>query len=306
MRCLNHQWECGGVPADDVDRLARILGASIDETRALWLTVRSKFRKHTDGLYWNARLEVIRGKGRPFWDQKRQAGKARASKAERDGGGRFRSMQAPPAGPADGPADGPAALVNVLAENAQNSSTNSRNLQRPASLPLPVPDPVRTSDGTASSISTALSDQQAEPIKELPATPEQRPVEAVENRARPTHELPALRAGIPTQVSHEEPEPSATAGDDGRVVPAALRDREGGTPGGPDDRRGLGRVEGADQGPRLDARLPAPADGDRVASDERDRPRTPTSIAEARERLTMLKGRLETPAERTRRRRARR
>jgi hypothetical protein len=89
MRCLCYQWECGGVPAEDTVRLARIVGTSVDETTPLWDVISIKFEKRGDGLYWNRRLESVRSGNSTWVDQKRAAGKARAAKAQRGQRGQF-------------------------------------------------------------------------------------------------------------------------------------------------------------------------------------------------------------------------
>jgi len=60
MLALLYQWENGGLPADDESELARILHASRSVARRLWLEIRSKFVKYTDGLWWNPKMEEVR------------------------------------------------------------------------------------------------------------------------------------------------------------------------------------------------------------------------------------------------------
>lgn len=58
--CLWYQWATGGVPGDDLARLARVMRCALTEARRLWPTIATKFEKGDDGLYRNARLEQVR------------------------------------------------------------------------------------------------------------------------------------------------------------------------------------------------------------------------------------------------------
>lgn len=169
MRCLCYQWECGGVPADDIVRLARIVGDTVDATRVLWDVICTKFRKLADGCYWNPRLEAVRAKLEPEDQQKRHAGKRRAATAKRVSGGRFapsaeKASTAPlaPAGESAGRSAGTSA-GEPLVENTHDLLGNLANSQRPASVPFPspVPDPNvhgnRTSTSEVPGSSSALA-----------------------------------------------------------------------------------------------------------------------------------------------------
>lgn len=159
MRCLCYQWECGGVPADDIVRLARIVGDSVDATRVLWDVICTKFRKLTDGFYWNPRLESVRARLEPEDQQKRHAGKRRAATAKRVSGGRFApSTEQSSAAPlvAAGESAGTSAGVSAgepLVKNTPDLLGNSSDIQRPASDPFPSPFP--SPDVHANSTSTA-------------------------------------------------------------------------------------------------------------------------------------------------------
>src|SRR5687767_10551831 len=59
---LAYQWDSGGVPGDDSEALARVLGVSKLKARAVWVIVSSKFVHDHDGLWRNERLEVERQK----------------------------------------------------------------------------------------------------------------------------------------------------------------------------------------------------------------------------------------------------
>ena len=58
--CLWYQWANGGVPGDDLGRVARVMRCTPQEARKLWPAIASKFAKGDDGLYRNARLEQVR------------------------------------------------------------------------------------------------------------------------------------------------------------------------------------------------------------------------------------------------------
>lgn len=60
---LWHQWEEHSVPADDVMKIARILGESRIQTNKVWIgELSGKFPIWTDGRYRNRKLEQVREK----------------------------------------------------------------------------------------------------------------------------------------------------------------------------------------------------------------------------------------------------
>jgi uncharacterized protein YdaU (DUF1376 family) len=176
MRCLCHQWDVGGVPADDTVRLARIVGTTVEETKSLWDVVSIKFEKRTDGLFWNRRLESVRSEKSAWVDQKRVAGKARAAKAQRGQRGRFtpcnasqiRKAVTPVTSAAGTSAGGPLVLPldAPLVKNDRDHSVISPTDQRTTSDPLPLPDPDVRSTCTGTSEVLAASSVPAVPIEE--------------------------------------------------------------------------------------------------------------------------------------------
>lgn len=77
--CLCYQWEVGGVPGDDMERLARVMRCTVAEARRAWPVIASKFSKGEDGLYWNARLESVREEKR-VWHESRKKNGARGGR----------------------------------------------------------------------------------------------------------------------------------------------------------------------------------------------------------------------------------
>lgn len=77
---LDYQWEMRVLPADH-DRLARLIGVTLDEFRDLWPAIESKFVA-VDGGIQNERLEQHRKKSLEQRDKKRRA--ADLTNAKRD------------------------------------------------------------------------------------------------------------------------------------------------------------------------------------------------------------------------------
>lgn len=77
--CLCYQWEVGGVPGDDFERLARVMRCTVAEARRMWPVIASKFQRSEDGLYRNARLESVREEKR-VWHESRQKNGARGGR----------------------------------------------------------------------------------------------------------------------------------------------------------------------------------------------------------------------------------
>lgn len=92
VRLLCHEWLEGPLP-DDLPRLARIAGATVDEMEAAWPQVRECFESGDDGHLVQPRLEEERKKALAKREQARQAARARWDDASGD---------------ADAPADGDA------------------------------------------------------------------------------------------------------------------------------------------------------------------------------------------------------
>lgn len=75
-RLLCHQWESGGVAADNLIALARAMCADREEAAALWTRISHKFsRSKKDGLYRNTRMEIERRKKAAFSKLQSQKGK---------------------------------------------------------------------------------------------------------------------------------------------------------------------------------------------------------------------------------------
>jgi uncharacterized protein YdaU (DUF1376 family) len=74
LDCLCYQWEVGGVPGDDLERLARVMRCTTTEARRAWPVLASKFVKGDDGLYRNARLEAVRDEKRVWHESRRKNG----------------------------------------------------------------------------------------------------------------------------------------------------------------------------------------------------------------------------------------
>ena len=76
---LFYQFEHGGVPADDEEQLALILHSSRPVARRLWASIRQKFDRRDDGLYWNARMEEVRAEATAQWLKAHERGVKGAS-----------------------------------------------------------------------------------------------------------------------------------------------------------------------------------------------------------------------------------
>lgn len=72
--CLCYQWEVGGVPGDDLERLARVMRCTPAEARRAWPVLASKFVKGDDGLYRNVRLEAVRDEKRVWHESRKKNG----------------------------------------------------------------------------------------------------------------------------------------------------------------------------------------------------------------------------------------
>lgn len=82
---LDYQWEMGKLPSDH-DRLARLLGITLDEFAELWPAIKDKFAEDA-GFLVNKRLEEHRVKALTQRDKKRAAAAQTNAKryAQRDG-----------------------------------------------------------------------------------------------------------------------------------------------------------------------------------------------------------------------------
>jgi hypothetical protein len=115
--------------------------------------------------------------------------------------------------------------------------------------------------------------------KELPAESSSTAVEAVENGARSAQELPPLRGGLDVDESHSPAPPhceeeTCVNAEDVRISPAVCdRDIAAGVDAEPG--RAERRVEGIDQGPGVEPRLPKSAIRGGVSSDGRGGTRRP-------------------------------
>lgn len=72
--CLWHQWAAGGVPADDMTRLAGAMRCSVSMARKLWPALASKFERGDDGLWRNPRLEKVRAEKQRYHDAQKGNG----------------------------------------------------------------------------------------------------------------------------------------------------------------------------------------------------------------------------------------
>lgn len=61
---LMFAWEHDGVPADDEKELAAVLHTSRPIARRLWLEIRHKFRRQSDGRWLNPKQEAVRVQAR--------------------------------------------------------------------------------------------------------------------------------------------------------------------------------------------------------------------------------------------------
>src|SRR6187399_1091968 len=88
LRCLLYQWQCDGVPADDLRALSKIVSDSREKTKKIWRRIGTKFVRDRDGLYRNRRLEVERRNQLAFSGLQAEKGKkgGRASAAKRQAG----------------------------------------------------------------------------------------------------------------------------------------------------------------------------------------------------------------------------
>lgn len=72
--CLWFQWAVGGLPGEDLARMAQIMRCSVADARKLWPVIASKFAKCDDGLYRNARLESVRAEKQAWHDSRKRNG----------------------------------------------------------------------------------------------------------------------------------------------------------------------------------------------------------------------------------------
>lgn len=72
--CLCYQWEVGGVPGDDLTRLARVMRCQPAEAKRIWATLAEKFQRAADGLFYNARLERERITKREWHESRKKNG----------------------------------------------------------------------------------------------------------------------------------------------------------------------------------------------------------------------------------------
>jgi uncharacterized protein YdaU (DUF1376 family) len=54
---LNHQWDAGHVPGDDIVLVARALSCDREEAEQVWPAVQQKFKRGSDGKWKNRRME---------------------------------------------------------------------------------------------------------------------------------------------------------------------------------------------------------------------------------------------------------
>jgi uncharacterized protein YdaU (DUF1376 family) len=126
MDCLCYQWEVAGVPADDLDRLARVMRCPPGEARKLWANIADKFQKGADGLYRNARVEVEREK-KQRWHKTR--------KANGEKGGRPRKQQTTSEPPHRITSEHPQNLVGHVPSPSPSESTTQTDARSPELSP---------------------------------------------------------------------------------------------------------------------------------------------------------------------------
>lgn len=79
------QWNIGAISGDDLPTIARVLGCSKSQAKAIWFSLKDKFQRGPDGLWRNERLEDERQKQAEY--RRRQSDKGKASAAARGNGG---------------------------------------------------------------------------------------------------------------------------------------------------------------------------------------------------------------------------
>jgi uncharacterized protein YdaU (DUF1376 family) len=60
IRLLCHQWKHGSIPADNMKRIATIMGMSAASAKSAWATISDKFMQGEDGQWRNAKMERVR------------------------------------------------------------------------------------------------------------------------------------------------------------------------------------------------------------------------------------------------------
>lgn len=130
LRCISHQWLTGGVPADDMTRLAGVIRVTPAQARKLWDVIGGKFDRGTDGLWRNAKLEAVRTAQQEFHNGAAERGRAGAkARWQKHGSG----IAEPLAEPSDShcsstaqamPKNGSSSSSSVLA--SKNEASNAR------------------------------------------------------------------------------------------------------------------------------------------------------------------------------------
>ena len=77
---LAYQWDKGGVPVDNKPIMKRILSCSTHDLNSALETIRIHFKKGTDGLWRNQRLERVRSDLNSYRDERSRAGRAGAER----------------------------------------------------------------------------------------------------------------------------------------------------------------------------------------------------------------------------------
>lgn len=126
LRCINHQWSAGSLPASDVSELARIMRVPEREASKHWARICGKFVLGDDGQWRNARIETERAKQADYKQAKIDAGRR---------GGQAKAKQTP------------STATDLLEQKPSSAAT-----------PLPVAKPsVPFPSSFSSSLSTSLA-----------------------------------------------------------------------------------------------------------------------------------------------------
>jgi len=86
IRLLCHQWKHGSIPGDNIDRIATIMGMSRAGAKSAWQVIAEKFKKDSDGLWRNVKLEKVRaGRAKFAQEQSEKGVKGAAARWQKDG-----------------------------------------------------------------------------------------------------------------------------------------------------------------------------------------------------------------------------
>lgn len=66
VRCLAYQWAHGGIPADEMSALARVIGCNEDNAAKFWTVLGHRFVRGEDGRWRLPRMEQERDQTRRY------------------------------------------------------------------------------------------------------------------------------------------------------------------------------------------------------------------------------------------------